>query len=211
MTPPRQVIEVLEPVKDDYPAITYADLFVLAGTVALEEGGAPDLPFCGGRVDATEGSDLLSVLEPRDYDDVIAGVKDRMKITGLSPMHFVALKGRPRSPSYMVARGFSGSYTDKSNVVSNEYYKVLLTETWEEVPGSGGAEYEAVGAGGVYVLATDLALIWDPVTKAICQQFAGDNELFLKVFAEAWSTWMIADRFDGPMGNVCDKDGKMWY
>ena len=176
----------------------------MAGNIALEQGGGLELSFCEGRVDATEGNDQIAVLEPREYDDVIAGARDRMKIAGLSVPQFVALAGRPRSPSQMVRLGYSGSYTRDPTRVSNALFKVLLTETWEKVEGSGGAEYQAVGNPGVYVLATDLALIWDNELRAQAVVYAGDNSLFLKELSSAWTTLMNADRFDGPLNNMCD-------
>lgn len=87
--------------------------------------------------------------------------------------------------------------------MSNALYTVLLTETWEEVPGSDGAEYQAVDNPDVYVLATDLALVWDPEFKAQVTLYAQDNELFLKEFGYAWTSLMNADMFDGPTGSVC--------
>jgi len=198
-----QVLDLLEPIKTDYPHISYADLIVMAGNVALEQGGDLSLDFCKGRVDATEGDDQISILEPREYDDVIAGVRDRMKIMGLSVPQFVALAGRPRSPSQMIRLGYSGSYTEDPTTVSNAFYKIILTETWEEVKGSDGAEYQAVGRPGVYALSTDLALAWDPEFKAQVVQYAENNDLFLHEFASAWTTLMNADRFDGPFDNLC--------
>ena len=187
----------------DYPDISYADLIVMAGNTALKLGGNVSLELCKGRVDATQGDELISVLEPRDYEDVIAGVRDRMKISGLSLPHFVALAGRPRSPSQMVRLGYSGSYMEDPTTVSNAFYNNLLNETWEEVEDSGGAEYKAVGKTGVYALASDLALVWDPVFKAQTVIYAENNELFLNDFASAWTTLMNADRFDGPLYNLC--------
>ncbi|CAM9497503.1 unnamed protein product [Ectocarpus sp. 8 AP-2014] len=197
-----EVLSLLEPVRDEYPDMSYADLIVLSGNLALD---IDDLPFCAGRVDAAEGDDLISVLEPREYDDVIVGVRDRAKIMGLSVPQAVALAGRPRSASHMVTLGFSGSYTVEENpALSNAFYTTLLTETWEEVPDSEGLEYQAVGTPGVYALATDLALVWDPELKAQTVVYAEDNDEFLKEFASAWTAVMIADRYDGPTGNVCE-------
>ena len=204
MPPSHQVLDVLEPVKEAYPNISYADLIVMAGNTALKLGGDVSLEFCKGRVDATEYDEQISVLEPRDYDDVVAGVRDRMKISGLSLPHFVALAGRPRSPVHMNSLGYSGSYTEDPTTVSNAFYNILLTETWEEVEESGGAEYQAVGNPGVYALATDLALVWDPVFKAQVVIYAQNNDLFLDDFASAWTTLMNADRFNGPFDNLCD-------
>lgn len=197
------MLELLEPVKTTLPAISYADLIVMAGNAALRLGAALSISFCPGRTDATEADDLISVLEPREYDDVIAGVRDRMNIMGLSVPQMVALAARPRSPSHMVRLGYSGSYTQDPTTVSNAFFTLLLTETWEEVPGSGSAEYQAVGKSGVYALATDLALVWDPEFKAQSTIYAEDNDQFLDEFGSAWTAVMNADRFNGPTSSVC--------
>merc|ERR1719266_1234644 len=48
-----KVLALLDPVKQQFgEGLTWADLIVLAGTVALEEAGAPAMDFCGGRSDA---------------------------------------------------------------------------------------------------------------------------------------------------------------
>ncbi|CAM9577557.1 unnamed protein product [Ectocarpus fasciculatus] len=204
------VLDLLQPVKDEYPDISFADLIVLAGHVSLKEGGSvPNLSYCKGRVDAEEDDPnhyLLDVLEPtREYDGVIVGVRDRMKIAGLSVAQMVALAGRPRSSHIMNALGYSGSYTDDDAVLSNTLYTLMLTETWEEVDGMDGTEYQAADKSGVYVLATDLALVWDPEFKAQSILYAQDNDYFLEQFGSAWTALMNADRFDGPTGNVCDE------
>ena len=89
-------------------------------------------------------------------------------------------------------------------MVSSAFYNILLTNTWEEVPGSGGEEYQSIETPGVYVLATDLGLVWDPEFKAQVVEYAQDNELFLYEFGMAWTALMNVDRFDGPTGNLCD-------
>jgi len=47
--------EALEPVKEKHPEISYADLYTLAGVVAIEEAGGPTIPFRLGRVDMESG------------------------------------------------------------------------------------------------------------------------------------------------------------
>ena len=95
--------------------------------------------------------------------------------------------------------------------LSNTLYKVLLTNTWEEVPGSNGGEYQSVENPALYALATDLALIWDPEFKAQSTLYAQDNELFLEEFGYAWTALMNADRFDGPFGNECEEEYRYGY
>ncbi|CAN1249424.1 L-ascorbate peroxidase, cytosolic [Linum perenne] len=42
-------IRLLEPIKEQFPNITYADFYQLAGVVAVEITGGPDVPFHPGR------------------------------------------------------------------------------------------------------------------------------------------------------------------
>ena len=117
-----KMLGLLEPVKEDYPHVSYADLIVLAGNVALRRGASiPTLSYCKGRVDA-EADDpnhaFLSILEPiREYETVIIGVRDRTKIAGLTVPQMVALAGRPRSTTYITGLGFTGSYAEDAGDV----------------------------------------------------------------------------------------------
>ena len=43
---------LLEPVKAANPDLTYADLYILAGVVAIDEMGGPEVGFRWGRGDA---------------------------------------------------------------------------------------------------------------------------------------------------------------
>ena len=50
------VRDLLLPIKKAHPEVSYADLWVLCGHVAIEFLGGPNVPFRLGRSDATDGS-----------------------------------------------------------------------------------------------------------------------------------------------------------
>ena len=46
------VRDLLEPIKQKYPGLSYSDLWTLAGVVAIQEMGGPQIPWRSGRKDA---------------------------------------------------------------------------------------------------------------------------------------------------------------
>ncbi|XP_071723024.1 L-ascorbate peroxidase S, chloroplastic/mitochondrial-like, partial [Rutidosis leptorrhynchoides] len=46
-------LNLIQPIKDKYSGVTYADLFQLASATAIEEAGGPKIPMKYGRVDVT--------------------------------------------------------------------------------------------------------------------------------------------------------------
>jgi catalase (peroxidase I) len=89
-----KAIQFLEPVKQRYgQGLSWADLIVLAGNVAVKHLGAPhSLPFVGGRTDAADGSGwnalfYMNASPPKSIDDVL----HRNTLRGLSPKEYVAL------------------------------------------------------------------------------------------------------------------------
>lgn len=87
-------LAMLEPVRDQFSSVSYADLIVLAGIVALEQEN-PDLQlsFCGGYVDAEDGAGSED-LEPRIYDTPYITVSDDCIVKGLSEEECVAIASR---------------------------------------------------------------------------------------------------------------------
>jgi catalase (peroxidase I) len=104
---------------------------------------------------------------------------------------------RPRSNVQQLALGYSGSYyVQYPSEFTNEYFQILLENRWvlntnkTIVP-----EYMSVQNKNVFVLESDLALIWDPEFKAIVEEYATDEAWFKKNFAQAWKLLMDADMY----------------
>jgi len=202
-----KVLTLLNPVYNAFTHLSWADLIVFAGTVALNDASQfYPMEFCPGRTDAMDGAGSMNLQPNGNYSFNIKQQKIERHQIGLSDKEMVALAARPRSPSQMARLGYFGSWTNNPTLLSNDYFNVLLNETWDNyvVPGTGMKQFKARGK-EIYMLQSDLNLKWDTTSLAHVVDFSADNDLFLNVFSKAWTKLMNADRFDGPTGNVCDQ------
>ena len=188
-------------------------MIVLAGNTALEKAGGKPLTFCGGRTDAIDGkgSEFLFPKITGDFSESLVCLKDFISIMGLTQREFAALNGVGYAVGdssdceglYCRRNSFQGTKYVSSSL-SNIFFLNLLSENWEEytIPHTGKKVYKAAGK-DLLMLRTDLMFRFDPELRAIVQDFASDNELFLSEVATTWTKLSNADRFDGPTGNVC--------
>ncbi|WOL08479.1 L-ascorbate peroxidase 1, cytosolic-like [Canna indica] len=161
-------IRLLEPIKEQFPILSYADFYQLAGVVAVEVTGGPEVPFHPGREDkpeppvegrlpdATKGSDHL-----REVFGVQMGLSDQ-DIVALSGGHTLGKCHKERS-------GFEGPWTHNPLIFDNSYFKVLL---------SGETE-------GLLRLPSDSTLLTDPVFRPLVEKYAADEDAFFADYAEA--------------------------
>eukprot|EP00937_MAST-01D_sp_MAST-1D-sp2_P004428 g4428.t1 len=187
-------------------ALSWADLIALAGTVALEQAGAPSMPFCGGRTDAADGVGsqyLARSALPIETADQLVGAA---KLMNLTAREYTALHGRFAVGNMRLeVDGFNGTRTATPTRLSNAYFRTLLDETWHNFTWADARakpQYKAWGK-ALYMTPVDLLVRTHPATQAVAQAYASDEKLFLSEFAAAWTKVMNADRFDGPTGNLC--------
>ncbi|KAG1661524.1 hypothetical protein FOA52_000034 [Chlamydomonas sp. UWO 241] len=127
---------------------------------------------------------------------------------GLDTREAIALAGRLRSPTQQARLNYSGSYTNASATLSNDFYNYLLTEDWEgwvsKNESIGQWQYNNEGTSGDMVMpGDDLVILYNTTWRAVAQEFAADDAKSKATFASAWSKLMNADRFKGPTGNMC--------
>lgn len=128
---------MLAPIHARHERLSWADLIVLAGTVAVETASNVTLPFCGGRTDADDGTgaESLSSLVNGSTLDTMEDVLETIAISGLTQREYVALVGGHSIGRMHPERsGYTGSWTTSGTVLSNEYYQNLLDETWVRLP-----------------------------------------------------------------------------
>ena len=216
---PQMLAKVIDTLNGLRGSMSLADAIVLGGVVALEKAGAGDVPFTGGRGDATEewtDADSFAVMEPEaDAFRNYVGKKklvvkteemmlDRASLLGLSVPEMVVLVGGLRVLGANHGERGHGHLTKRSGQLTNDFFVNLLdmTNVWKAVDGSGDEEYVATDRAGGHetwrATRADLIFGSNAELRAVCEVYAqkGGQEKFVRDFVAAWTKVMNADRFD---------------
>ncbi|KAM1205622.1 hypothetical protein ACFX2I_006421 [Malus domestica] len=161
-------VRLLEPIKQQFPILSYADFYQLAGVVAVEITGGPDVPFHPGRKDAPEPPPEGRLPDATKGCDHLRDVFG--KTMGLSDKDIVALSGgHTLGRCHKERSGFEGPWTPNPLIFDNSYFTVLL-----------GGDQE-----GLLMLPSDKALLDDPVFRPLVEKYAADEDAFFADYAEA--------------------------
>ena len=136
--------DVLEPVKKAFPWISYADLWTLAGAVAIEEMGGPEIPWRPGRSDKEEKTHVpLPDGRLPDGDKGSDHVRDIFYRMGFNDQEIVALVGaHALGRCHPTSSGWDGPWTRAPTTFSNEYFVQLADNKWKKKKWSGPEQYE---------------------------------------------------------------------
>ncbi|CAF2204917.1 L-ascorbate peroxidase T, chloroplastic-like isoform X1 [Brassica napus] len=201
-------LKLIEPIKEKYSNISYADLFQLASATAVEEAGGPEIPMKYGRVDVSapeqcpEEGRLPDAGPPSPADHLREvfyrmGLNDK-EIVALSGAHTLGRSrpdrsgwGKPETKYTKAGPGEPGgqSWTVKWLKFDNSYFKDIKEKRDEDL----------------LVLPTDAALFEDPSFKNYAEKYAEDPAAFFKDYAEAHAKLSnLGAKFDPPEGIVID-------
>lgn len=182
--------KLLEPVKAAYPWISYADLWTLAGAVAIEAMGGPTIPWRPGRADKASGNDCPPDNRLPDAAQGAGHVRDVFGRMGFDDREMVALVGAHTLGRCHTDRsGYSGPWTNAPTTFSNLYFQELLNNKWRKKRWDGPLQYEDK-SGQLMMLPADMALVWDKKFKKYVDLYAKDEEAFFKDFAAAFGKLM---------------------
>ncbi|GJM85241.1 hypothetical protein PR202_ga01676 [Eleusine coracana subsp. coracana] len=203
-------LKLIQPIKDKYPGITYADLFQLASATAIEEAGGPKIPMKYGRVDVTAPEQCppegrLPDASPRDPAEHLRNVFYRM---GLDDKEIVALSGaHTLGRSRPDRSGWGKPETKYTKDGPGEPGGQSWTVEWLKFDNSYFRDIKEQRDKDLLVLATDAALFEDPSFKVYAEKYAEDKEAFFKDYAEAHAKLSdLGAKFDPPEGFTLDDD-----
>jgi len=184
--------DLLEPIKQQFPGITYSDLYTFAGGVAIESMGGPRIGWRNGRSDAPDATSCPPDGGLPDATKGASHIRDVFYRMGFSDREIVALSGAHSLGRCHTDRsGFLGPWTRAPTTFSNEYYRLLLEETWTPKQWNGPIQYENSKSGSdLMMLPTDLALVSDAKMKRYVEAYAADEKLFFRDFAKAFQKLM---------------------
>lgn len=181
----RAARDFLEPVKEQFPWITYSDLWILAGVCAIQEMQGPKIPYRAGRQDrdvafctpdgrlpdASKGASHIRAIFGR------MGFQDR-EMVALSGAHALGRCHTDRS-------GFDGPWTFSPTTLTNDYFKLLLEEKWAYKKWNGPKQFEDVKTKSLMMLPTDMELVKDKGFRQYTELYAKDNDTFFNDFRDA--------------------------
>lgn len=182
------VRDLLLPVKQAHPEVSFADLYTAAGVFAVEFLGGPKVPFNFGRTDESDGAKgaphglLPDATKGPEHLREIFG-----KRMGFNDREIVALSGgHTLGRCHRVRSGFDGPWTTHPLRFDNEYYVNLLRRKWRPRKWNGPLQYEDEETQSLMMLPTDIALIEDPKFRVYVEEYAKDEAKFFKDFAIAF-------------------------
>jgi len=179
--------KVLEPVKAKFPWISYADLWTLAGAVAIEAMGGPVIPWRPGRVDKPDGTHCPPDGRLPDAAQGAAHIRDIFYRMGFNDQEIVALVGAHTLGRCHTDRsGFVNPWTNAPTTFSNLYFQELKNNKWTRKKWNGPMQYEDK-SGQLMMLPADMALLWDRGFRKYVDLYAKDENKFFEDFAAAFS------------------------
>ncbi len=222
------VLEALTAIQSDFNSassnkkVSLADLIVLAGSTAIEDGakkaGYPvEVRFTPGRADTTqEQTDIasFSVLEPLadgfrnfikegNHHPAEFHLVDKAALLTLTAPEMTVLVGGLRVLGANSDNSKNGVFTNSPGALTNDFFVNVLDigTTWTaKTTASDSFEGRDAKTGELKWTASRVDLIFgsNSVLRALAEVYASNDakEKFVQDFAAAWSKVMELDRFD---------------
>ncbi|GJQ10587.1 hypothetical protein GpartN1_g2378.t1 [Galdieria partita] len=164
-------LDLLEPIKKEYPDIGYADLFQLASVTAIEFAKGPKIPFRMGRKDATGPDACPEEGRLPNAEDHMSQLRRTFHRMGLSDKDITVLSGaHTLGRCHKERSGYEGPWTHQPLEFDNSYFVEILKPNPDP---------------GLIRLASDLSLLDDSYTRSLVETYAENKDIFFKDYTES--------------------------
>lgn len=182
-------MEFLNEFIDKYE-ISHGDLYTLGGVVAIQEMSGPKIKWRPGRFDLNEGVTPPYHRLPDASKETGEYVREVFqKRLGFSDKEIVCLigVGHGIGRCHTYNSGFDGPWTFSPITVTNQFFKLLLSEDWKEKKWSGKRQYEDENSHSLMMLPTDMVLKDDSNFLKYVKEYAEDEDKCMKDFSLAFT------------------------
>lgn len=172
----------LDPIKAQFPWISYSDLWILGAVCAVQEMGGPTIPFRPGRSDKSVAfcSPDGRLPDAKQGPAHLRAIFGRM---GFDDREIVALSGGHAVGRCHVNRtGFDGPWTFSPTMFTNAFFQLLVDEEWGEREWEGNRQFQDRGSKSLMMLPTDFCLVEDEVFRGWVETYAADEDVFFGDF-----------------------------
>lgn len=191
----------LEPIKAKFPWITYADLWTLAGVVAVEEMDGPKIPWKPGRQDYVDESNVPPNGRLPDGAQGQDHLRDIFYRMGFNDQEIVALCGAHNmGRCHMDRSGFEGAWVPNPIRFANTYFKLLMNEEWKLTTLKNGVKQYFNEDEELMMLPADYSLMQDPEFHKWVEIYAADKEKFFEDFSKVFAKLIELGVRRGPDG-----------
>jgi len=184
----------LEPIYKKYNKnydLSYADLYTLAGVVAIKTLGGPTISWKAGRQDSFDLKDVtpdgrLPDADKGNSQDTANHIRSIFGRMGFDDQEIVALSGaHALGRCHATASGYVGPWSPSPTTFNNLYYTLLLGVKWTVNPKTSKLQYEDPSK-KLMMLPSDLTLIEDVQFKKIVEIYSKDQKRFFNDFSLAF-------------------------
>lgn len=176
----------LQSIHDQFPWISYGDLYTLGGACAVQELQGPTIRWRPGRVDQPIEATIPDGRLP-DGGQGASHVRDVFYRMGFTDKEIVALIGAHALGRCHTDRsGFDGPWTFSPTVFTNDFYNLLLNEKWHVRKWNGPKQWQDDTTNSLMMLPADMAMVTDKDFKKYVEMYSKDSDLWFKDFAAAY-------------------------
>jgi len=204
--------DYMQDIHDQFPWITYSDLWTLGGVVAIQEMGGPVIPWRPGRQDGlAENCTPDGRLPDGDKGaDHIRFIFNRM---GFNDQEIVALSGaHALGRCHPDRSGFDGPWTFSPTSFTNAYYQLLFDSKWQLRKWDGPIQYQDKETSSLMMLTTDMALVQDKKFRKFAELYAKSEDKFFEDFSAAFAKLLElgvpAENFKA--AEAAEEGGRKW-